>query len=190
MNFLAHAYLARHSDSLVVGNFIGDFVKGNELHNYNPDIREGIVMHRKIDVFTDTHPVFKRSRRRISAKYRHYAGVIIDMYYDHFLAKNWNLYADTPLKEFTEELYSTIFKYKAILPPKASYMLPYMADSDWLYHYASIEGIDRSLTGLSKRTSFKSDMDKASEDLVANYSHFELDFSEFFPQLVLYTESF
>lgn len=184
MNFLAHAYLAHPSIPLTVGNFIGDFVKGKQLDHYSPEISRGIVMHRKIDTFTDNHPVFKKSRERIRHKYNHYSGVIIDLYYDHFLARNWMDYADVPLDRFTSTVYDIILDHENLIPEKARYMLPFMIRSDWLLNYETIDGIDRSLKGLSKRTNFKSGMEHASQDLLIHYKDLEDDFRIFFPEII------
>lgn len=186
MNFLAHAYLAHPSEPLVVGNFIGDFVKGKRLDQFTPMISQGILMHRKIDTFTDSHPVFKQSRERIRDKYNHYSGVIIDLYYDHFLARNWKDYSRIPLKRFTEGIYQIILEHEDLIPEKARYMLPYMIRSNWLLNYGTIEGIDRSFKGLSRRTNFRSGMENASSDLLENYTDLQNDFRLFFPELIDY----
>ena len=186
MNFLAHAYLAHPSVPLIIGNFIGDFVKGKQIEQYEDGVSEGIIMHRKIDTFTDNHPVFKQSKNRIRGKYSHYSGVIIDLFYDHFLAKNWDDYSDIPLHRFTLNLYDIILDREHIIPDKARYMLPFMVKSNWLLNYSTIEGIDRSLTGLSRRTSFKSGMEHASKDLVKYYAELENDFRVFFPEIIDY----
>jgi acyl carrier protein phosphodiesterase len=184
MNFLAHAFLAHPSIPLTIGNFIGDFVKGKQLELYNPEISKGIIMHREIDTFTDNHPYFKQSRNRIRDKYSHYSGVIIDLFYDHFLAKNWMAYSDISLNRFTLNLYDIILEHERIIPEKARYMLPYMVKTNWLLNYATIEGIDRSLKGLSRRTNFRSGMENASHELVNHYPELEDDFSKFFPEII------
>jgi acyl carrier protein phosphodiesterase len=186
MNFLAHAYLAYPSIPLTVGNFIGDFVKGNQLDAYDPDISEGIIMHRRIDTFTDNHPSFKQSRRRIRTQYNHYSGVIIDLFYDHFLAKNWLDYSEVPLNHFTMQLYDIILDHEHIIPEKARYMIPYMVRSNWLLNYATLEGIDRSLKGLSRRTNFKSGMEHACRELQHHYDELEADFRIFFPDIIAF----
>jgi len=188
MNFLAHAFLSRNSERLLVGNFIGDFVKGNQFGHFHPGIIEGIRFHRKIDEYTDNHPIFRRSRKRIREKYRHYTGVIIDLYYDHFLAKNWEDYANTPLEIFARQVYRTMQDHSDIIPQKARNMLPYMIKYNWLVNYSTIEGIDQSLKGISKRTSHASGMENASGDLLEQYMDFENDFSEFFPEIMAYAE--
>lgn len=186
MNFLAHAYLAHPSVPLIIGNFIGDFVKGKQIEQYDDGISEGIIMHRKIDTFTDNHAVFKQSKNRIRENYNHYSGVIIDLYYDHFLAKNWDEYSEISLLSFTTDLYGIILEQEHIVPEKARYMLPFMVKSNWLLNYGTIEGIHRSLTGLSRRTNFKSGMEHASNDLVKHYKELENDFREFFPEIIDY----
>jgi acyl carrier protein phosphodiesterase len=188
MNFLAHAFLARKSERLLVGNFIGDFVKGNQYEQYHPVIIAGILLHRKIDEFTDNHPIFKRSRKRIRDKYRHYSGVIIDLFYDHFLAKNWNAYANEPLEDFADQVYRIMRNHFDTIPARAKNMLPYMIKYNWLVNYATIEGIDQSLKGISKRTNHVSGMENASHDLLLNYREFDRDFSEFFPEIIAFTE--
>lgn len=187
MNFLAHAYLAHPSEPLIIGNFIGDFVKGKQIHWYDRDISEGILMHRRIDDFTDNHAIFKQSKSRIRNTYKHYSGVIIDLFYDHFLARNWNDYSDIPLQRFTLNIYDIILDKEEIIPEKARYMLPFMVQSNWLLNYATVEGIDRSLTGLSRRTSFRSGMEHASKDLVRHYEALEDDFRAFFPEIIDFT---
>ena len=188
MNFLAHAFLARESEKLLVGNFIGDFVKGNQYEKYHPDIVEGILLHRKIDEFTDNHPVFKRSRKRIRDKYRHYSGVIIDLFYDHFLAKNWDDYANNPLEDFADQVYRTMQNHLDTIPTRAKNMLPSMIKYNWLVNYATLEGIDQSLKGVSRRTNHVSGMENASNELLLNYREFDRDFSEFFPEIMAFTE--
>jgi acyl carrier protein phosphodiesterase len=184
MNFLAHAYLARNSEPLMVGNFIADFVKGNQISYFDQDILQGILMHRKIDDFTDNHLIFKRSRKRIITKYRHYSGVIIDLFYDHFLAKNWDNYTSVPLRDFADRIYNVMQNHIDILPPKARHMLPYMIKYNWLVNYGTLDGIDQSLKGLSRRTNHDSGMEYAVQDLVEQYGEFDLDFSEFFPDIM------
>ncbi|MDN5205069.1 ACP phosphodiesterase [Fulvivirgaceae bacterium BMA10] len=190
MNFLAHIYLSGKSPKVMIGNFIGDFVKGKNYQKYDPEVQMGILLHRQIDWFTDKHEIVDKSKSRLWEKYRHYAGVIVDMFYDHFLAKNWSSYSDVPLDLFVQTTYSTIETYESILPPKARYMFPYMVKNNWLTNYAFVDGIDQALTGMSRRTSFRSNMEKAVEDLKTHYKAFHEEFVEFFPQLIEYSKDF
>ena len=188
MNFLAHIYLTMPSRELTIGNFIGDFVKGSDLTGFSEEISQGITPHRKIDHFTDHHSKVKESKQRLWSSYRHYAGVIIDMYYDHILARNWQKFSPIPLKDFTRSFYSLAEDFRSIIPEKANHMLLYMRRDDWLYNYQFIEGIDRALKGMSQRTSHISGMEKASRELKNNLIDFEGHFMSFFPELVSFVK--
>lgn len=184
MNFLAHIYLSGENDNVMIGNFIGDFVKGRNLsEQFEPEIVKGIEIHRAIDAFTDTHPIVRISKKRLHPKYRHYSPVIVDVFYDHFLAKNWNAYHPKLLPDFVEHTYKTIESYSNILPKDVLYMLPYMIKGNWLVNYSRLEGIQRALTGMSRRTTHVSHMDESVNDLREHYDLFEKEFRDFFPEL-------
>ncbi len=184
MNFLAHIYLSDGFDDVMIGNFLGDFVKGRNFEKYNSDIALGIQLHREIDMFTDRHPIVKQSKARLWHKYRHYSSVIMDMYYDHFLAKDWCQYSDIELVEFTERAYMALLSKEDILPPKANRMIAHMVKDNWLLNYAKIEGMQRALTGMSKRTKYDSKMEQAVEDLQMDYALYNEEFHVFFPLLL------
>jgi acyl carrier protein phosphodiesterase len=184
MNFLGHLYLSGDDNEIIAGNFMGDFVKGREkIKAFEPAIAKGIMLHRSIDQFTDQHPIVAKSKARLRNTYRHYSGVIVDVFYDHFLAKNWDKFHAVPLNEYSQYAYRIIRSYKPILPDEAKHMLPYMIQYDWLYNYRTIEGINRALTGISRRTSFESHMQHASKDLESNYDAFEKEFHLFLPEI-------
>jgi acyl carrier protein phosphodiesterase len=183
MNFLAHIYLSGDNEKLMIGNFIGDFVKGSQFNDFEPEIGRGVVLHRAIDEYTDQHKVVSRSKDKLRKKYRHYSGVIVDVYYDHFLAKNWANYHAQPLNLFTTDTYQTIQNYNEILPTGAKYMLPYMVNNNWLLNYSKTEGISRALSGMSRRTKFDSKMDESIIDLEKHYEEFESEFELFFEDL-------
>jgi acyl carrier protein phosphodiesterase len=184
MNFLAHLYLSGDNPKLMVGNFIGDFVKGKSaLAKFEPEIIRGIELHRSIDAFTDKHLIVSTSKDRLREKYRHYSGVIVDVFYDHFLAKNWRDYHSQPLLEFSLASYKTIERFGDVLPDGVRNMLPYMKRGNWLLNYSLVEGIHRALSGMASRTTFVSKMEEASSELVTHYDAFEKEFQEFFPQL-------
>lgn len=187
MNFLAHLYLSGDNVKFMVGNFIGDFVKGrNALEKFEQEIALGIELHRAIDAFTDSHAVVTQSKKRLRPKYRHYSGVIVDVFYDHFLARNWNVYHNELLPDFAEKAYKLIKSYDAILPDSVRQMLPYMINGNWLVNYSTIEGIRQALTGMSGRTAYDSKMDEAAADLVVYYTEFKNEFDNFFPLLADY----
>ncbi len=190
MNFLAHIFLSGSDIELITGNFIGDFVKGKDLASYPEGIKKGIVLHRKIDEFTDQHKIVLKTKKRLRPKYRHYAPVIADIYYDHFLASKWSDYHSEDLKSYTTSFYRRIYRHKAYIPSAAQHMLSHMSIDDWLYNYQFIEGIDRALTGMSKRTKFDSGMETASQELKENYMEYDNEFVEFFPHLQLMCEQF
>jgi acyl carrier protein phosphodiesterase len=184
MNFLAHLYLSGNHPDIKVGNFIGDFVKGRGLRDrYGAGISRGVEMHREIDAFTDRHPVMKESKNRLRPKYRHYSGVITDIFYDHFLAANWKQYADVPLESFAAESYQLILDRQPLMPERVMQMLPYMMRGNWLVNYAKIDGIRQALLGMSRRASFDSKMDESVEDLKNYYDEFQKEFDAFFPEL-------
>ena len=191
MNFLAHLYLSGADPELKIGNFIGDFVKGRELlSRFSPGIVRGIELHRAIDEFTDKHLVVMESKKRLRPKYRHYAGVIVDVFYDHFLAVNWQDYHHELLPDYAESCYDLMQQYHTVLPNEVNYMLPYMIKGNWLVNYMHIEGIHRALTGMSRRTKYDSKMEEASHDLVNYYEDFKQEFTVFFPQLRQFASTF
>jgi len=190
MNFLAHLYLSGDNPKVKIGNFIGDFVKGkNLIERFDADVAKGIGLHREIDWFTDTHAVVKQSKDRLRPKYRHYSGVIVDIFYDHFLAKNWDSYSRDLLPDFAEASYATIQQHEAILPEEVKYMLPYMINGNWLVSYSKLEGIQKALSGLARRTRFESKMEESVADLQENYEDFKKEFEVFFPELIANSET-
>lgn len=183
MNFLAHLYLSKNNTEIIIGNFIGDYVKGKYFKHLPLMVQKGVRLHREIDSFTDTHHIVKKSKRRLHKRYRHYDGVIIDIFYDHFLAKNWDDYASTPLNEYVEYIYKLLQDNIEILPKKAQQTLPYMTKYNWLYNYQFLEDIGGVLKGMNQRTKGKSKMHLAIEDLLLHYNDFEEDFTIFFQDL-------
>jgi acyl carrier protein phosphodiesterase len=190
MNFLAHAYLSGDNEKILLGNFMGDFIKGKQaLSKFDPEIIRGVELHRAIDDFTDNHPVVDESKNRLRATYRHYAGVIVDVFYDHFLATQWPTFHHQTLETFASNTYSTVGKFSTILPAGLKRMLPYMVNGNWLVGYTQIEGIHRALSGMASRTPYVSKMEHASEDLRKHYDQFNAEFQDFFPQLEAFSEN-
>jgi len=184
MNFLAHIYLSNNNPALQIGNFIADFIKANQYKHLPKKIQNGIILHRFIDTFTDAHPIVKQSKRRLNKRYGLYSGIIIDIFYDHFLAKNWANYSQINLAEYTNNFYALLNKNIAILPSGVIKLLPYIIRDNWLLNYASLKGIEKTLIGMNKRTQLKSQMHLAIVDLKLNYSDFESDFKSFFKNLL------
>lgn len=169
---------------------MGDFVKGSDLSHFPEMVAKGITLHREIDTYTDNHPIVGQSKDKLRAKYRHYSGVIVDMYYDHFLAVNFQDYHQEKLNDYAQQKYELLQNHWELIPPKGQNMLPYMIRGDWLTNYAKKEGIHRSLTGLSRRTKFKSGLDLAIQELVEYYDEFEAEFRSFFPEIQRHISQF
>ncbi len=188
MNYLAHIYLSGENDQLKIGNFIADHVKGRSYQDYSIEVQKGILLHRQIDSFTDNDPVFKRSKKRLDHRYGLYRGVVIDIFYDHLLARSWDSYSDVPLPMYSREFYKTLMFNYDMLPERVQYLTTHMIRQDWLSSYAEVEGIQRVLEGMDRRTKGLSGMRHAVEDLQQNYSEFELDFNEFFKKLCTFSD--
>jgi len=185
MNFLAHLYLSGTDPDIMTGNFIGDFVKGRPHYQHMPEkVVVGIELHRIIDAFTDSHPVVANSKKRLWPKYRHYAGVIIDIYYDHFLAKNWGDYHRDLLPDYADACYQVLQSRTYVLPEPVNFLLPHMIRGNWLVNYAKLEGIHRALSGMARRTTFVSKMEESVKDLEEYYEGFKTEFQLFFPDLI------
>jgi len=183
MNYLAHIALSGDSEMIKIGNFIADSIKGKKYELFPEDIQKGVLLHRQIDWFTDNNEVVKQSKRRLNVQYGHYKGVIIDILYDHFLAKNWELYFHTPLQVFTQSFYKSLEDNIDVLPERAKYATHYMIKDDWLTNYAKIEGIEKVLIGMNNRTEGRSKMNLAIKDLKDHYNDFDQDFRIFFEKL-------
>jgi len=183
MNYLAHIYLSGDDERIKIGNFIADGIKGNKYKSYPKNIQLGILLHRKIDWFSDNDDIVKMSKRRLDKRYGHYKGVIIDIFYDHYLAKNWKNYSDVPLEEYTHGFYTILQENIELLPERIQYLMKYMINDDWLSNYANLNGIERVLIGMNGRTKGVSKMDLAIHDLEAKYEEFEEDFELFFNKL-------
>ena len=189
MNFLAHIYLSGNNDKVTIGNFIADGIKGKNYKKFPKDIQIGILLHRQIDTFTDTHKTVKKSTKRLHEKYSHYSGVIVDILYDHFLAKNWDRYSNIPLANYVDNFYDSLKDNFEILPQRVQQMMPYMIADNWLLSYASIEGISKVLDGMNRRTKNRAQMNLAINELQEFYDEFEYEFTLFFDELILFSKN-
>ncbi len=187
MNFLAHAYLSGNYKDLIIGNFIADSVKGKEFENYTEGIKNGILLHRKIDAFTDSHPIVIKTIEKLKPHFNRYSSVVSDIYYDHFLSLYWNTYSAIPLQQYTNHIYTTIEEEKSALPAELMQFFPYMVRNNWLFNYQTFYGLGLTFEGMSRRTSFPSNMENAVTVLKNHYSAFEEEFHSFFPILAAYS---
>tara|TARA_B110000977_G_C10998677_1_gene462912 strand:- start:463 stop:1059 length:597 start_codon:yes stop_codon:yes gene_type:complete len=187
LNFLAHLYLSQNNTNILIGNFIADHIRGNKYESFSKEIKQGTFLHRAIDTFTDAHKIVRKSKRRLHARYRHYDGVIIDIFYDYFLAKNWASYSEIPLAVYTDAIYHLFDEIKLDLPLKSQQFIKYMIEYNILFNYQYKDGIEKVLNGMNNRTKGKSQMNLAIEDLKILEKEFEEDFTLFFKDLIVYT---
>lgn len=190
MNYLAHMYLSGNDRDLLFGNYIADGLKGSAVKGYSDGIRNGITLHRFIDEFTDKHPVVIQSKVRLRVKYRKYAPVIVDIFYDHFLSKNWHEFHHQKLEEYSEEVYTYLQKRLDIMPIHSQMFLNYMITRNALLNYKDIYFIERVLKGMTSRSKFNNNMFESVGELKDNYEAFESEFTSFFIDLRLEVEKF
>lgn len=187
MNFLAHVYLSFEDPQIALGNFFADHIRGNHYKHLPIKVQKGILLHREIDTFTDAHPIAKQSSKRLHKNYSHYSRVIVDIFYDHFLAKNWEQYSKIPLFDYVGQFYELLEINFELLPLKTQRMLPYMMSENWLYNYNNLHGIANVLNGMNRRTKYRSKMNLAITDLEEHYSDFETEFTLFFKELITFS---
>jgi acyl carrier protein phosphodiesterase len=186
MNFLAHIYLSGDNDLIKIGNFMADGIRGNDYLKFSENIKKGILLHRHIDTFTDMHPIYRKSKHRLHEKYGHYSGVIMDILYDHFLAKNWKNYSNESLEDYAAHFYSILKDNYESLTEKTKGMMPYMMERNWLVSYATIAGIEMILFQMDYRTKHRAHMQEAVVELQEFYIEMEEEFTLFFEELSAY----
>ena len=162
---------------------MADSIRGNRYLQYPDEIKKGILLHRFIDTFTDAHLIYRKSKHRLHEKYGHYSGVIMDIVYDHFLAKNWNHYSDEKLEEYSDSFYKLLQANYDILTEKTKAMLPYMMGRNWLVSYATLEGLEMILFQMDHRTKNRVHMHEAIAEIRQYYTEFEEEFTLFFEEL-------
>ena len=184
MNFLAHAHLSGSNRDVILGNFIADAVKGKKWQEYRQDIQIGIILHRQIDSYTDNHELFKQSVNRVRKDFGRYSGIALDIFYDHFLARNWKDYHNDELPIFAAHVYGTLTRNVLILPYRTKRLLPFLISQNWLTSYAHFDGLKQVFNGMDRRTGRISGMDTATDVLIRNYNELYVDFKDFYPQLI------
>ena len=189
MNFLAHAYLSFYDPKILVGNFIGDFVRGDIDKRFEKEIANGIRLHWEIDRFTDSHPVVKKAQKILTSRFGRYALVITDMYFDYFLSKYWSQYNNCTLNEFSQYVYGVLELHLEILPKKFLQVFKHMKEQNWLVCYGTIDGMKTAFAAISKRTTFNSKMEFAHQILEEEHETFRAYFEEFFPELISFSKT-
>lgn len=190
MNFLAHAYLSGDDPELLFGNFVADSIKGKALETFSSRVRDGVLLHRSIDAFTDQHYLVRECVLFLQPSFRKYSGVIVDIYFDHFLAIHWQKFSEKDLVNFASEVYKIMIMRFINLPARSKRIMPWMIAQNWLVGYANLRDLDRVFKGMSRRTNFDSGMENSVVFLKENYSFFEERFLAFFPQLVDHCEKY
>ncbi|HXB06847.1 MAG TPA: ACP phosphodiesterase [Puia sp.] len=187
MNYLAHAYLSFEIPEITVGNMISDFVKGKQKDSYPPKIRQGIMLHRAIDSFTDTHSVTRRAKSWFKQDYGGYSAPLTDIIYDHFLASDAVIFpageGGSSLKAFAQRTYERVHASQPVLPERFARLFHYMRTEDWLSHYRHKELIFASFDGLTRRAKYMPAADQAKRIFEAHYEDLEACYAEFFPEL-------
>lgn len=184
MNFLAHLYLSGTDEHTVVGNFIGDYIKGSDYNNYPENIRKGILLHRQIDTFTDNHEKFREAKSKFRTEFGLYSGIIVDFLYDHYLAKNWNDYSDVTLRTFAKRSHAILLQNFRYLPFRVQGFLPFLIQNRRLESYATVTGIVQALTVMSNYTSLPSKHDFVFNTIIENDIFFEKNFKVFMHEII------
>lgn len=190
MNYLAHLYLAVGSDEFLLGSLLGDFVKGNMRNDYSDAIEQGIIFHRKVDVFADSHSTTVHCKNLFSSKRRRFAGVIVDICYDHFLSKHWSNYSHIELDAFAAHVYTVLQEHYEILPERLQKALPRMRRQNWLSAYGTLKGVEITLNRISKRITRQDMLFGAVNEVSDNYDRLEKNFFAFFPDLIDFARSY
>lgn len=182
MNYLAHLHLGGQRPGQLLGSLYGDFVKGRLQGQFDPEVEAAIALHRRIDVFTDRHPLVDIALGRFNETRRRYAGIVLDVFFDHCLARDWTLYADRPLEQFTADVYQVLSRERQ-LPERLAKIAPHMVANDWLGSYREFEVLEQVLRGISRRLSRPEELAGAMAELRRLYEPLSEDFSLFYPQL-------
>jgi acyl carrier protein phosphodiesterase len=189
MNYLAHAYLSNNNNEILVGNFIADHISGNNFNHYSEGIKQGIFLHRQIDAFTDNHPHFKEAKRFFYDGYEKYSGILIDIYFDYFLAKHFAIYSSIPLPNFCNNVYSVYNAYENVLPKSSANFLNYVLQNNIYVAYSTLEGIEKVLYHLSHRIKHGVMLNNSITLFNANEAelkqHFDIFFNDINNQFIL-----
>lgn len=184
MNFLAHMFLTYGDKKLTVGNYVADFIRNRDLVLFPKKVVKGIMLHRHIDHFTDTHEEVLRSTRKLRKRHKKYAPVVIDVFYDYILSKNWETYANVSIREFADEIYKTLNEYSYLFPIHLQDITERMIADDFLLQYGQKAGIKKTFQRIGKRAKFKSNFATAFDDLENNFDEIQDGFNLFFPNLI------
>lgn len=188
MNYLAHLLLSEPDPLARIGNLAGDFLKGTDVRSLHPTIQRGVMLHRQIDVYTDQHPIIRQSKARVEPPYCCWAGVLVDVFYDHFLAVHWETYGVGTLEAFVQEVYAGLQQHEDLLPPSLQRALPAMLAGDWLMSYRQVSGMAAILERMARRSRRSPLLASSICVLKTHYDALEHDFHQYFPALANYVQ--
>lgn len=189
MNYLAHIFLARHSDDAMVGALLGDFVKAGGQAGYPPEVAREIQLHRYIDSYTDSHPSVRSAVQLFGAGRRRYAGIVLDVFYDHLLSRRWADYSSTPKEELIQRFYRAVAQYEPLLPERLRAILPRMVAQDWLGSYEDLNSVELAVNRISLRLSRNGHLLREGLlDLRQHHDALAQGFDHFFPELIGFAE--
>ncbi len=189
MNYLAHLHLGGQRPGQWLGSLYGDFVKGRLQGQFDPEIEAAIQLHRSIDVFTDRHPLVDVALSRFTVTRRRYAGIVLDVFFDHCLARDWATYADQPLQQFTSQVYR-VLTAEPQLPDRLAKIAPHLVANDWLGSYREFEVLEQVLRGISRRLTRPEELAGAMQELRVLYEPLSEDFRLFYPQAQAFAQNY
>lgn len=190
MNFLAHQFLSFGDRDIQIGNLYGEIVKGNAYRDFPEGIQKGILLHRQIDSFTDSHPVVKESTSKFHKKYGKYAPIIIDVFYDYYLIRNWDLYSKTDYESFVSDCYAFFREKLPGFTPELQYIIHHLLQHDWFHNYSHVDGLTQTLRGISHRSRFDNRIYEAADELKEYDQELDEEFRRFFPDLLEFSRNF
>lgn len=190
MNYVAHQFLSFRNPEIQIGNLYGEIVRGKNLNDYESGIRRGILLHREIDSFTDSHPLVKNSSQKFHERFGKYAPVIVDVLYDYLLIRNWENYSFVSFDEFVNNCYELFRLNFDLFPAKLQYIVKHLLEHDWFRNYSTIEGVGLTLRGISQRSKFPNEIELATKEIEIYLSEFEADFFQFFPEISSHCKAF
>jgi acyl carrier protein phosphodiesterase len=183
MNWLAHLYLSEPNPEFRLGNLLADIATDQSLASLPDSFQRGIAQHRRIDAFTDSHPVVRQSIQRFGPPFRRFGSILCDVFYDHFLARDWDSYSSEPLSTFAQGVYGTFDTYRSLISPEAYSQLHQMRTGDWLCSYRELAGASQALQRIGSRLRRPVDFSESVLALERDYDSFHSDFRTFFPEL-------
>jgi acyl carrier protein phosphodiesterase len=183
MNYLAHAWLSGSDPQWILGGYLGDHVRGQDWRDYPRPVAAGIMLHRRIDSHVDAHPAFKRARERLNPPFRRYAGILLDMYFDHQLASQWQAISDQPLADYARDQYRLLRKNRDLLPESLKRFADYLEANNLLFAYRQAPAVARSLAGIGRRLRRANPLHEGMTELLRNAEGLNKDFSELWPEL-------